>query len=162
LFPEGKTTGVCPLLGYCGGPRRRRRIMDDETVELLGHHRCLCAQLSFGSAGGSHGSNCRTESCYRSNGGRVCPYHCAGGSASVLPACFRSFLLSFPRRLYTGSSVSGNGCSETVRKGYEQRSERGFGRYTERKMDRKATPWRPLRLRWERLRDFSDSLSAAR
>ena len=47
---------------------------------------------------------------------------------------------------------------ETVRKGYEQQSERGFGRYTERKMDRKATPWRPLRLRWERLRDFSDSL----
>ncbi len=48
---------------------------------------------------------------------------------------------------------------ETVRKGYEQRSERGFGRYTEHKMDRKAPPWRPVRLRWERLRDFSDSLS---
>src|SRR5215210_4479261 len=47
---------------------------------------------------------------------------------------------------------------ETVRKGYEQQSERGFGRYTERKMDRKATPWRPVRLCWERLRDFSDSL----
>jgi hypothetical protein len=55
--------------------------------------------------------------------------------------------------------VSGNTSSETVRKGYEQQSERGFGRYTERKMDRKATPWRPLRLRWERPRDFSDSLS---
>jgi hypothetical protein len=26
-------------------------------------------------------------------------------------------------------------------------------------MDRKATPWRPVRLRWECLRDFSDSLS---
>ncbi len=26
-------------------------------------------------------------------------------------------------------------------------------------MDRKAPPWRPVRLRWERLRDFSDSLS---
>jgi hypothetical protein len=26
-------------------------------------------------------------------------------------------------------------------------------------MDRKASPWRPVRLRWERLRDFSDSLS---
>src|SRR5215210_4997767 len=47
---------------------------------------------------------------------------------------------------------------ETVRKGYEQQSERGLGRYMERKMDRKATPWRPVRLCWERLRDFSDSL----
>ena len=26
-------------------------------------------------------------------------------------------------------------------------------------MDRKAPPWRPVRLRWERLRDFSDSLT---
>jgi hypothetical protein len=25
-------------------------------------------------------------------------------------------------------------------------------------MDRKATPWRPVSLCWERLRDFSDSL----
>src|SRR5215207_4227742 len=59
----------------------------------------------------------------------------------------------------SGMWVSENIPSETVRKGYKQQSERGFGRYTERKMDRKATPWRPLRLRWERLRDFSDSLS---
>ena len=53
-----------------------------------------------------------------------------------------------------GIWVSENVPSETVRKGYEQQSERGFGRYTERIMDRKATPWRPVKLRWERLRDF--------
>ena len=59
----------------------------------------------------------------------------------------------------TGNRVSGKTVSETVRKGYEQRSERGFGRYTEHKMDRKAPPCWPVRLRWKRLRDFSDSLS---
>ena len=48
---------------------------------------------------------------------------------------------------------------ETVRKGCEQRSEREFGHYTEHKMAQEATPMRPLRLRWERLQDFSDSLS---
>jgi hypothetical protein len=54
--------------------------------------------------------------------------------------------------------VSGNNPSGTVRKGCEQRSERGFGRYTEHKIDPKLLLGGPVRLRWKRLRDFSDSL----
>src|SRR5829696_6615502 len=46
---------------------------------------------------------------------------------------------------------------ETVRKGCEQRSKRGFGRYMEHKMARRAPLWRLVRLLWERFRDFSDS-----
>ena len=34
-----------------------------------------------------------------------------------------------------------------------------FGRYTEHKWTEKSLPGGPVRLRWERLRDFSDSLS---
>ena len=69
-----------------------------------------------------------------------------------------SYASELPRTVGAGNRVSENTLCETVRKGYEQRSERGFGRYMEHKMDRKAPPWRPVRLRWERLRDFSDSL----
>jgi hypothetical protein len=43
-------------------------------------------------------------------------------------------------------------------KGYDQRSEREFGWYTEGEMDRKAPLWRPAGLRCKRLRGFSDSL----
>jgi hypothetical protein len=47
-------------------------------------------------------------------------------------------------------------------KGYEQRSDRGSGRYTEAKTDRKI-PFRwPVRLRCRPLRDFSDSFFYAR
>src|SRR5215204_6738696 len=48
---------------------------------------------------------------------------------------------------------------ETVRKGYEQRSARGFGWYTEDEMDRKAPLCRPIGLRYKCVRGFSDSLS---
>ena len=47
---------------------------------------------------------------------------------------------------------------ETVRKGYEQRFETRFGRYTGAAMDRKAPLWRPAGLRYKCVRDFSDSL----
>jgi hypothetical protein len=50
---------------------------------------------------------------------------------------------------------------ETVRKGYEQRSERGFGRYTEAKRGRRATFRCPVRLRCRRVRAFSDSFSTS-
>src|SRR5215213_3481223 len=60
---------------------------DVESVELLGHHRSVCAQLPFRSTGGSPGARGRTESCYRSNGGSGSPHHSVG-SASRLPACF--------------------------------------------------------------------------
>jgi len=47
---------------------------------------------------------------------------------------------------------------ETVRKGYEQHSDRRFCRYTEGNKGRKV-PFRWLvRLRCRRIRDFSDSL----
>src|SRR5215203_3419410 len=84
----GSATGVSQLLGICGGrcgPRRRRRIMDAQTMELLDHHCCLCAQLPFGSAGGTPGARGCTESCYRSNGGSGYPHH-SFGSASRLSA----------------------------------------------------------------------------
>jgi hypothetical protein len=65
LFPGGTTTNVRPLHGPCTGrsrPRSRSRIVDDESVELPGHHRCLCAQPSFGSTGGISGTNRRNTS----------------------------------------------------------------------------------------------------
>ncbi len=46
-------------------------------------------------------------------------------------------------------------------KGYEQRSDRGFGRCTEAKMERKAPPWRPTGLRCRCVQGFSDSFSSA-
>ncbi len=49
--------------------------------------RCLCAQLPFGSAVGSHGSSRHNASHCRSAGGSGSPHHSAG-SASLLPACF--------------------------------------------------------------------------
>src|SRR5215208_35967 len=53
--------------------------------------------------------------------------------------------------------TSENSSSETVRKGYEQRSNRRFGWYTEAKMDQKV-PFRwPVRLHCRPVRDFSDS-----
>src|SRR5215203_4620968 len=49
--------------------------------------------------------------------------------------------------------------TETVRKGCKGRSWRGFGRYTEAKMGQEA-PFRwPVRLRFRRIRDFSDSFT---
>src|ERR671910_3587624 len=56
----GTTTSIRPLHRPCTGRGRscsRSRVVDDEIVELPGHHRCLCAQPSFGSAGGSPGTN---------------------------------------------------------------------------------------------------------
>jgi hypothetical protein len=41
-------------------------------------------------------------------------------------------------------------------KEYEQRSERGFGWYTEDEMDRKAPLWRPAGLRCERVRRYQE------
>jgi hypothetical protein len=97
----GRTTGVYPLLGICGGrcgPRRRGRIMDAESVELLGHHRSVCAQLPFRSTGGSPGARGRTESCYRSNGGSGYPHHSVG-SASRLSAGFGRCRTTFARKV---------------------------------------------------------------
>ncbi len=48
---------------------------------------------------------------------------------------------------------------ETVRMGYEQRSERGFSRYTEGKLGQIGTFRRPMELHCRHLRDFSDSFS---
>jgi hypothetical protein len=45
-------------------------------------------------------------------------------------------------------------------KGYEQRSDREFGWYTDDEMDRKAPLWRPAELGCKRLRGFSDSLGS--
>jgi hypothetical protein len=42
-------------------------------------------------------------------------------------------------------------------KGFEQRSDRGFGWYAQGEIDRKAPLWRPAGLRCERVRGFSDS-----
>src|SRR5215207_8238289 len=50
---------------------------------------------------------------------------------------------------------------ETVRKGYEQRSDRGFGWFKEGEMDGKAPLWRPAGLRCKCLRGFSDSLGSS-
>src|SRR5215211_8402032 len=50
---------------------------------------------------------------------------------------------------------------ETVRKGYEQRSDRGFGWFKEGEMDGKAPLWRPAGLRCKCLRCFSDSLGSS-
>src|SRR5215208_2549563 len=47
---------------------------------------------------------------------------------------------------------------ETVRKGYEQCSARGFGWYTEGEMDLEAPLCRPAGLRYKCVRGFSDSL----
>jgi hypothetical protein len=44
-------------------------------------------------------------------------------------------------------------------KGFEQGSERGFGRYTDGYMDRKEPAWRSVGLRCRSLRPFSDSFS---
>src|SRR5215213_11904813 len=72
--------------------------MDAESVELLGHHRSVCAQLPFRSTGGSPGARGCTESCYRSNGGSGYPHHSVG-SASRLPACFSSCRTTFARKV---------------------------------------------------------------
>ena len=45
-------------------------------------------------------------------------------------------------------------------KGYEERSEREYGRYTEAEMDRTAPLWRPPGQRCKRLRGFSDGFSS--
>ena len=52
---------------------------------------------------------------------------------------------------------SQNSFMKLSEKGYEQRSDRGFGWYTEGEIDRKAPLWRPEGLRCERVRGFSDS-----
>jgi hypothetical protein len=44
-------------------------------------------------------------------------------------------------------------------KGYEQRSKRDFGWYTQGEMDRNAPLWQPAGLRCRRLRGFSDSFT---
>src|SRR5918911_149971 len=84
--------------------------MEAQRVELLGHHRCLCTQLPFGSAGGGHGARRSTESCCRGNGGSGSPHHRAG-SASGLPACFGSRRTTFfacKVSLYSRTSWKGN------------------------------------------------------
>jgi hypothetical protein len=48
---------------------------------------------------------------------------------------------------------------ETVRKGSEQRSCRPFGRYTEHEIGQKGASRRPVGLRHEHVRAFSDSFS---
>jgi hypothetical protein len=48
---------------------------------------------------------------------------------------------------------------ETVRKGFEQRSEPGFGRYTGYEKGREAPSRGSAGLRSRRLRGFSDSFS---
>src|SRR5215216_771087 len=70
--------------------------MDDAKVELLGHHRCLCTQLPFGSAGGNLCARRSTESPYRGRGGGGSPHHRAGG-ASDLAACFGTWRTTFAR-----------------------------------------------------------------
>jgi hypothetical protein len=111
------TTSVRPLLGLRAGhrgSRRRRRIVDDEAVEFVGYRCRLWAELSFGSAGGSDGSDRRNESCCCINGGIGGTNHCAG-SASDLAACFNSTLsfrepytpeAEFPRSHLFGISVN--------------------------------------------------------
>ena len=65
-LPLGATTTSNRYLhGLSTGHRRSRsrsRIVDDESVELLGHHHCLCAQPSCRSAWGSRRSDCRSTS----------------------------------------------------------------------------------------------------
>src|SRR5215213_2550295 len=92
------------VLGIHCRPRSRSRIMDDESVELPGHHHCLCAQPFFGSAGDSLRTNHWNTSPQRSAGGSGTPHHCAG-NASLLPACFRGCSPTFAR---TVSPVSEN------------------------------------------------------
>src|SRR5215217_8300256 len=72
--------------------------MDAQTMELLEHHRCLCAQLPFGSAGSSPCARGWPECCYRSNGGSGYPHHSVG-SASRLPAGFSSCRTTFARKV---------------------------------------------------------------
>src|SRR5919112_5234906 len=53
------TTSIRHLYRLCTGrcrSRSRGRIVDDESVELLGHHRGMCAQPPSGSAGGIPGA----------------------------------------------------------------------------------------------------------
>src|SRR5829696_9602574 len=107
-LPGGRTTASIrhlhgPCTGHCR-PRSRSRIMDDESVELPGHHHCLCAQPFFGSAGDSLRTNHWNTSPQRSAGGSGTPHHCAG-NASLLPACFRGCSPTFAR---TVSPVSEN------------------------------------------------------
>src|SRR5215208_7983167 len=114
FFPGAEGTGRAPLLGVCGrrcGPRRRRRIVDAQTMELLEHHRCLCAQLPFGSAGSSLCGRRRTECCYRSNGGSGYAHH-RFGSASRLSAGFGRCRTTFARKV---SRVSENAPSRILR-----------------------------------------------
>jgi len=58
------------------------------------------------------------------------------GRGLTAPASSMSYP-EFPRTPYTGSSVSENTPSETVQKGYEQRADRRFCRYTEAKTGQK-------------------------
>src|SRR5919107_5712110 len=55
LSGGGATTSARPLhrsyAWHCGS-HSCRRVVDDESVELQGHHRCLCTQPSFGSSEG--------------------------------------------------------------------------------------------------------------
>src|SRR5215208_7932697 len=107
-LPGGRTTASIrhlhgPCTGHCR-PRSRSRIMDDESVELPGHHHCLCAQPFFGSAGDSLRTNHWNTSPQRSAGGSGTPHHRAG-NASLLPACFRGCSPTFARKV---SPVSEN------------------------------------------------------
>src|SRR5215218_10126306 len=62
-------------------------------------------------------------------------------------------------RGYAGSRIrtSENARTKLSEKGFEQRSDYEFGRYTEHEMGQKGTFRRPVGLRCERVRDFSDS-----
>ena len=90
----GRCTGGCPLLRHCAGhcgPRRRRRIMDAQKVKPVAHHSCFSAEHPVGSAEGGFCAKRPLASRSHSKGRSLCPYHCAGGRASVLPACSGSF-----------------------------------------------------------------------
>jgi hypothetical protein len=52
---------------------------------------------------------------------------------------------------------SPNDLEKLSEKGYEQRSDRGFGPYTEAKISREGASQQPVGLSCERVRDFSDS-----
>jgi hypothetical protein len=78
--------------------------------------------------------------------------------ASVRRSCARPILCS-PKLVEEVKSCELR--HETVRKGCEQRSDLGFGWYTEGEMDQEVPLWRPAGLLCKRVRGFSDSFMTA-
>lgn len=60
---------------------------------------------------------------------------------------------------FYASGFPGMNLVKLSEKGYEQRSKRGFGRYTEGKLGQIRTFRRPVELNCKHLRDFSGSFS---